>query len=105
MHTEITHKELMNRAEANGELLQRIHQDFIHHKHMIEGAFPLDDRGQPDYGNHKRHHLDIIESDKAMGEYKKAVTLRLLQGGIGLILTVFSLGVGQYIIKLAGEAF
>lgn len=102
MPTEITHRELYSQLETNGQLLQRIHQEMLHHKQMVEGAFPVDDRGLPDYGGHKRHHMDIIESNRAMGEYKRAVTLRLLQGGIGLVLTVLSFGLGPYVMKLIG---
>lgn len=103
MQNEITHLELMAKIDANSQLLQRIHQELMHHKHLLEGAFPFDERGQPDYGRHKQHHMAIIESDKAMGEYKRAVTMRLLQGGIGILLAVFGLGVGPYITKLIGD--
>lgn len=106
MHTEIvTHETLAQQLSVNGALLQRIHQELLHHKQMIEGAFPLDDRGLPDYGKHKAHHLSIAESDKAMGEYKRAITARLLQGAVGLIITILGFGLGPYFTKILGGLY
>lgn len=99
MLNDISHQEIILKLEAQSQLLQRIHNELTLHKQLIENAFVLDDRGQPDYGNHKRHHIEIDQTEKRMNEYKKAVTLRLLQGGVGIFLTILGLGIGQYVIK------
>ena len=101
----ITHETLHAQLSENGALLQRIHQELAHHKQLIEGAFPLDDRGLPDYGTHKAHHKAIADSDKAMGEYKRAITARLLQGAVGLIITILGFGLGPYFSKILGGLY
>jgi hypothetical protein len=106
MHTEqitqVTHETLNSKLDHNGALLQRIHQELAHHKQLIEGAFPADERGLPDYGRHKAQHLAITKSDESMGEYKRAITMRLLQGAVGLIITILGFGLGPYFSKILG---
>ena len=102
---DITHATLDAKLEANGAMLNRLLQELTHHKQLIEGAFPLDERGLPDYGAHKSHHIAIAESDKAMGEYKKAITMRLLQGAVGLLITILGLGLGPYFSKILGGLY
>lgn len=102
MPTEVTHEEIWKQLRENGALLQHLLLEWGHHKEKVEGAFPLDDRGLPDYGGHKAQHLAIAASDKAMGEYKRAVTTRLLQGAIGLLLTLLTFGIGPAIRDVIG---
>lgn len=102
MPTEVTHEEIWQQLRENGALLQRLLLEWEHHQEKVEGAFPLDDRGLPDYGGHKAQHLAIAANDKAMGEYKRAVTTRLLQGAIGLLLTLLTLGIGPAIREVLG---
>lgn len=99
---EITHETLKAALDTNGEILRRIETRLDHHIEKVEGAFPLDDRGLPDYGRHKAHHQAITESDKAMGEYKRAITMRLLQGAVGLLVTILGFGLGPYLSKVLG---
>lgn len=99
---EITHATLDAKLEANGAMLNRLLQEMSHHKQLIEGAFPLDDRGLPDYGRHKAQHLAITKSDESMGEYKRAITMRLLQGAVGLLITILGFGLGPYFSKIFG---
>lgn len=98
----ITHETLQAQLTSNGEILRRIETRLDHHVEKVEGAFPLDERGLPDYGAHKSHHIAIAESDKAMGEYKKAITMRLLQGAVGLLITILGFGLGPYFSKILG---
>lgn len=100
---QITHETLDRKLEANGELLQRLLLEWSHHKEKVEAAFPSDQFGRPDYGAHKAHHQAIEESNKAMGEYKRAITLRLLQGAVGLLITILGFGLGPYLSKLLGN--
>ena len=105
MATEITHETLKGALDANGEVLRRIETRLEHHIEKVEGAFLLDERGLPDYGTHKAHHVAIAESDKAMGEYKRAITLRLLQGAVGLLITILGFGLGPYFSKILGGLY
>lgn len=98
----ITHETLLKQLEHNGVLLTTIHQELKTHKQLIEGAFELDERGLPDYSRHKQHHQKQTQSDKDMTEYKKAITLRLLQGAVGLVLTLLGFGLGPYLTKTLG---
>lgn len=102
MAAEITHETLKAALDANGEVLRRIETRLDHHIEKIEGAFPLDERKLPDYAAHKAHHQAIEESNKAMGEYKRAITMRLLQGAVGLLITILGLGLGPYFSKILG---
>lgn len=70
------------------------------HKDRFEGAFPLDERGNPDYAKHKAQHQDISREKEEMIEYKKAVTLRLLQGGVGMIIMLISMALAPNIREL-----
>ena len=99
---QITHETLQAQLTSNGEILRRIETRLDHHVEKVEGAFPLDERGLPDYGVHKAHHQVIAESDRAMGEYKRAITMRLLQGAVGLLVTILGFGLGPYLTKLLG---
>lgn len=105
MAFEITHETLKAALDANGEVLRRLESKLDHHVEKVEGAFPLDERGLPDYGAHKAHHLAIAVSDKAMGEYKRAITLRLLQGAVGLLITILGFGLGPYFSKILGGLY
>lgn len=100
---EITHETLKAALDAVGEVVRRIETRLDHHIEKVEGAFPLDDRKLPDYAAHKAHHTAIAESEKAMGEYKRAITLRLLQGAVGLLITILGFGLGPYLSKLLGN--
>ena len=86
---EVIHRQLID----NGYKLQQIIADLKDHKDKIEGAFPLDDRGHPNYSLHKTQHQELTREQEDMIEYKKAITLRLLQGGIGLIITIISIAI------------
>lgn len=92
---EITHADLY-------ALLERIEREWKLHKQAIEGAFLLDDRGLPDYAGHNREHSEQLQGKRTMDEYKKAVTLRLLQGGVGLLLTLVGLGLGPFVREVLG---
>lgn len=109
MHTEqitqVTHETLKAALDTNGEILRRIETRLDHHIEKVEGAFPLDERKLPDYAAHKAHHVAIAESDKAMGEYKKAITMRLLQGAVGLLITILGFGLGPYFSKILGGLY
>lgn len=94
---EITRKELYELLKANGEILKRLEIELKYHKQSVESAFPLDDRGAPDYYGHKQVHVKISEDEKALREYKRAVTLRLIQGGVGVLLTLLGFGFMPYI--------
>lgn len=102
---EVTHEMINRKLVENGEILQKLLLEWSHHKEKVEGAFPLDDRGLPDYGTHKSHHVAIAESDKAMGEYRKAITMRLLQGAVGLLITILGFGLGPYFSKILGGLY
>lgn len=102
---QITHETLQAQLTSNGEILRRIETRLDHHVEKVEGAFPLDERGLPDYGVHKSHHVAIAESDKAMGEYKRAITTRLLQGVVGLLITILGFGLGPYFSKILGGLY
>lgn len=99
---EITHATLKAALDSVAEVVRRIETRLEHHIEKVEGAFPLDERGLPDYGQHKVDHTDIKESRQAMGEYKRAITLRLLQGAVGLLITILGFGLGPYFTKLLG---
>ena len=101
----ITHETLQAQLLSNGEILRRIETRLDHHVEKVEGAFTLDERGLPDYGAHKAHHLAIAVSDKAMGEYKRAITTRLLQGAVGLLITILGFGMGPYFSKILGGLY
>lgn len=102
---QITHETLQAQLASNGEILRRLETKLDHHVEKVEGAFPLDERGLPDYGVHKAHHQAITESDKAMGEYKRAITTRLLQGAVGLLITILGFGLGPYFSKILGGLY
>ena len=94
---EITRKELYELLKANGEILKRLEIELKYHKQSVESAFPLDDRGNPDYYGHKQVHVKFSDDEKALREYKRAVTLRLIQGGVGVILTLIGFGFAPYL--------
>lgn len=102
MAFEITHETLKAALDANGEVLRRLESKLDHHIEKVEGAFPVDELGRPDYSQHKVDHTDIRESKKAMGEYKRAITMRLLQGAVGLVITILGFGLGPYFSKILG---
>lgn len=99
---EITHETLNAKLDANGLILQELRAEVLRRIEMIEDTFPLDDRGRPDYHLVKEHHTDVRESKKAMNEYKRAITLRLLQGAVGLLITILGFGLGPYFSKILG---
>lgn len=102
---QITHETLKSAVDAVGDVVRRIETRLDHHIEKVEGGFPLDERGLPDYGRHKAHHQAIAESDKAMGEYKRAITMRLLQGAVGLLITILGFGLGPYFSKILGGLY
>lgn len=99
---EITHETLNAKLDANGAILKELRAEVLRRLEMLEDTFPLDERGRPDYHLVKEHHTDVRDSKKAMNEYKKAITLRLLQGVIGLLITILGFGLGPYAAKLLG---
>lgn len=99
---EITHQTLHDLIKESISATRELAAEFRSHKQLVEGAFPVDERGLPDYGQHKTHHQAIAESDRAMGEYKRAITMRLLQGAVGLLVTILGFGLGPYLSKILG---
>lgn len=69
----------------------------------IEQAFPLNEFGLPNYAGHNQEHKDSAEESKNTKEYKKAVTLKLLQGAAGLLITLIGFGIGPYISSKLGN--
>lgn len=102
---EITHQTLHDLIKESISATRELTAEFRSHKQLVEGAFPVDERGLPDYGQHKTHHQAIAESDRAMGEYKRAITMRLLQGAVGLLITILGFGLGPYFSKILGGVY
>lgn len=73
-------------------MIQQVLDEMALQREMFESAFPLNDRGKPDYSAHYQQHVKMTREENDMSEYKKAITLRLLQGAVGLILTFIGFG-------------
>lgn len=73
-------------------MIQRLLDEMARQRELFESAFPLNDRGKPDYAAHYQQHFRMTREENDMSEYKKAATLRLLQGAVGLILTLIGFG-------------
>lgn len=99
----ITIEALQRQLTENGYKIQQVLTELQMHKEKLEGAFPLDERGNPDYAKHKAQHQDISREKEEMIEYKKAVTLRLLQGGVGLIIMLISMALAPNIRELLSK--
>lgn len=73
-------------------MIQRLLEEMAQQRELFESAFPLNDRGKPDYAVHYQQHVKLTREENNMTEFKKAATLRLLQGVVGLILTLIGFG-------------
>lgn len=66
---------------------------------QIKVAFPKNDVGTTDFDGHRGYHVRKIAEDQAMGEYKQAVTKKIVLGSIGLVFTVLGFIAGPALLR------
>lgn len=66
---------------------------------QIKAAFPKNDVGTTDFDGHRGYHVRKIAEDQAMGEYKQAVTKKIVLGSIGLVFTVLGFIAGPALLR------
>jgi len=98
----ITMGMLYQQLTQNSLVLQKLVHTVETHKAQVEGAMPLDAQGRADYGLHRQQHIKISADDAAMGEYKRAVTQRILTGAVGLFCTVLGYAFMPALAKFFG---
>lgn len=65
----------------------------------IKTAFPKNDLGATDFDGHRGYHSRKIAEGQIMGEYKQAVTKKILLGSIGLVFTVLGFIAGPVLLR------
>ena len=65
----------------------------------IKTAFPKNDVGATDFDGHRGFHTRKIAESQAMGEYKQAVTKKIVLGVIGLVFTVLGFIAGPALLR------
>ena len=65
----------------------------------IKTAFPKNDLGATDFDGHRGFHTRKIAESQAMGEYKQAVTKKIVLGVIGLVFTVLGFIAGPALLR------
>ena len=65
----------------------------------IKTAFPKNELGATDFDGHRGYHSRKIAEGQVMGEYKQAVTKKILLGSIGLVFTVLGFIVGPALLR------
>lgn len=71
---------------------------------QIKAAFPPNDLGFTDFDGHRGYHKSKIAEGQAMGEYKQAVTKKIVLGVIGLVFTVLGFIAGPALLRWMGGA-
>lgn len=66
---------------------------------QIKAAFPKNDVGTTDFDGHRGYHVRKIAENQAMGEYKQAVTKKIVLGSIGLVFTVLGFIAGPALLR------
>ena len=66
---------------------------------QIKSAFPTNDLGAKDFDGHRGYHARKIAEEQVMGEYKQAVTKKILLGSIGLVFTVLGFIAGPALLR------
>ena len=69
---------------------------------QIKAAFPQNDLGFADFDGHRGYHKSKIAEGRAMGEYKQAVTKKIVLGVIGLVFTVLGFIAGPVLLRWMG---
>lgn len=65
----------------------------------IKTAFPKNDLGATDFDGHRGYHARKIAEGQIMGEYKQAVTKKIMLGSIGLVFTVLGFIAGPALLR------
>ena len=78
-------KELRNRLDKLEERIER-------HIHSVHRAFPRNDLQEPDFDGHRIFHTEKKDEAKHITEYKHTITNRILQGAVGFVLMLLSIG-------------
>ena len=65
----------------------------------IKSAFPKTDVGTINFDGHRGYHARKIAEEQVMGEYKQAVTKKILLGSIGLVFTVLGFIAGPAVLR------
>ena len=65
----------------------------------IKTAFPKNDVGATDFDGHRGFHTRKIAESQAMGEYKQAVTKKIVLGVIGLVFTMLGFIAGPALLR------
>ena len=71
---------------------------------QIKTAFPPNDVGSTDFDGHRGYHSRKIAEGRVMGEYKQAVTKKIVLGVIGLVFTVLGFVAGPAVLRWIGGA-
>ena len=65
----------------------------------IKSAFPKNDVGTTDFDGHRGYHARKIAEKQVMGEYKQAVTKKIVLGSIGLVFTILGFIAGPALLR------
>ena len=65
----------------------------------IKTAFPKNELGITNFEGHRGYHARKIAEKQAMGEYKQAVTKKIVLGSIGLVFTVLGFIAGPVLLR------
>ena len=65
----------------------------------IKTAFPKNELGATDFDGHRGYHSRKIAEGQVMGEYKQAVTKKILLGSICLVFTVLGFIAGPVLLR------
>ena len=65
----------------------------------IKSAFPKNELGIANFDGHRGYHARKIAEEQIMGEYKQAVTKKILLGSIGLVFTVLGFIAGPTVLR------
>lgn len=66
---------------------------------QFKSAFPKNELGTADFDGHRGYHSRKIAEGQVMGEYKQAVTKKIVLGAIGAAFTVLGFIAGPALLR------
>lgn len=81
--------------EDDHEKLLQLRRDLMDFIQKVESAFPIDERGNPDYSAHRSTHKDQTSRDKELKEARLAIIKNILTWAFIGALTVIGSTLAQ----------
>ena len=85
-------EEILNELLELKSQVQKIENKLEQHIHTVHRAFPRNDLQEPDFDGHRVYHSNKKVESVKITEFKHGVTARILQGIVGFLLMLVSIG-------------